>query len=459
MGVISFNGRSSSEFGCTIEQRPDHTRGSRRGELIEAPGRNGAMVLEDGSYTTYIQSYVVAFKEGGTLPPYRRAAQVAEWLLGSKGFCRLEDDFEPGFFRLARYAGPLNINQVVDAYGRCTLEFECQPQRYLKMGDTEIGMSTPFSSESVSVPGEIQMPIPYGAAAIYSLAPDAPANSFFVVYRDEDGQTVGNPLDTVQGTPMPVPAGATSIYCVWNNTSNTFSAFVGMVDSDGEQIRVCGVLGVDPILYNPTQFEARPLLQFVDTSEEPAPVQQTIIQTTQTGIGIDGSIVPASRANYTSDAISVSGFANAIVSGLGYSFFDSNGRSVGFYTVSNSSPPLADVKIVIPSTASTIVVAGSTDYGASLALQAARPNPGTKAVTINGVDISLDFSEHDTIILDCDLYDARYLDGSSANNRVSFSGNLIAYPAFPGLVPGENTVKVRDAAHLDFSVIPRWWTL
>lgn len=138
MGVIRFNGISSADFGCTIERRPNHTRGSRRGELIEIPGRNGAIVLEDGSYSTYVQQYVVAFEEGDTMPPYKRAEQVAAWLLGSHGFCRLEDDFEPDVYRMARYAGPLNIEQVASEYGRCVIEFECQPQRYLKSGEMQI---------------------------------------------------------------------------------------------------------------------------------------------------------------------------------------------------------------------------------------------------------------------------------------------------------------------------------
>ena len=357
MGVIRFNGISSADFGCTIERRPNHTRGSRRGELIEVPGRNGAAVLEDGSFTTYKQEYVMAFKEGDTVPPYQRTAQVAEWLLGSRGFCRLEDDFEPNVYRMARYAGALNIEQVADKYGKVVLEFECQPQRYLKSGET---------------------PISY----------------------EGDSSTVFR-------------------------------------------------------ITNPTQFEARPLLKFADTSVEPSPVSQTLTKTYGRAIGNDGTIVPGSPSNYVSNKVDTSGFAYAIVTGIGYSFLDSSDRCLSFY----SGAPINETKVIIPQNAVSVIIGGSESHEAELLLQAARPNPGVAAVTINGTTINLDFSEHDTIFLDCDLHDAYYIDGSSANNKVSFANNFDPYPTFPGLLPGENTIIPGDGSNLDFELTPRWWAL
>ena len=372
MGVIRFNGISSADFGCTIECRPNHTRGSRRGELIEVPGRNGAAVLEDGSFTTYTQEYVMAFKEGDTVPPYQRAAQVAEWLLGSRGFCRLEDDFEPNVYRMARYAGALNIEQVADKYGQVVLEFECQPQRYLKSGET---------------------PISY----------------------EGDSSTV---------------------------------------------FRIA----------NPTLFEARPLLKFVDTSEEPAIASQTIVVKDNTLIWQNGEVInwkPSWSGGEdpevkTCEPVSVSGFAYAYVTGNSYAFYDGSGNALTFdadyYKTHQTN--MNNTKIVVPSNASTIVI--GTGKGApdmSLSLQAARANPGASAATINGTTVNLDFSAHDTIFLDCDLHDAYYIDGSNANAAVSFDSNVTDYPTFPGLAPGLNTIIPGDGSNLDFELTPRWWTL
>lgn len=144
MGVIIFNGKSSTDYGIVIEKRPPQNHGAKRGEAYTIAGRNGTYFREDGTYDNYIQPYEIAIRQGMTRRADLRAADVAAWLLGSSGFCRLEDGFEPEFFRLARYAGPLNIEQILNAWGRCTLEFDCRPERWLVSGEEPI--STLFGS-------------------------------------------------------------------------------------------------------------------------------------------------------------------------------------------------------------------------------------------------------------------------------------------------------------------------
>ena len=138
MGVIIFNGKSSTDYGIVIEKRPPQNHGAKRGEAYTIAGRNGTFFREDGTYDNYIQPYEVAIRQGLTRRADLRAADVAGWLLGSSGFCRLEDGFEPEFYRMARYAGPLNIEQVLNAWGRCTLEFDCLPERWLRSGEEAI---------------------------------------------------------------------------------------------------------------------------------------------------------------------------------------------------------------------------------------------------------------------------------------------------------------------------------
>ena len=219
MGVIRFNGISSADFGCTIERRPNHTRGSRRGELIEVPGRNGAAVLEDGSFATYKQEYVMAFKEGDTMPPYKRAAQVAEWLLGSRGFCRLEDDFEPNVYRMARYAGALNIEQVADEYGRVVLEFECQPQRYLKSGEVETRVESNVSGTSTMDVANLASNVNRVELNVSQDASIEPCVGSLKIYKSD------NPSDYISATMTEIVAPDDFVYTnVMNNSGAQFKA-------------------------------------------------------------------------------------------------------------------------------------------------------------------------------------------------------------------------------------------
>ena len=370
--TIYFNGKSSADFGLIVEYYPESVHAARRGELIPIPGRNGVIIREDGAYDTYQQTYQIWFRNTLNRDTFQTARDVAEWLLGASGFCRLEDTYEPEHFRLARFVGPLNIETVLRDHGRATLEFDVQPQRYLKSGET------PISYEG--------------------------------------------------------------------DSTTSFS------------------------ITNPTRFEARPLLKFIDTSTEPSIVPQTLVDNDDTYIDVSGEVEnwkaawegQESPGYVTCEPVSVTGYAYAFVTGNSYAFYDENDHVLSFVPdyYKAQRVQMNNVQVIIPAGAATVVI-GSEDGKPSMALslKAARPNPGVAAVTINGTTVNLDFSAHDTIFLDCDLHDAYYIDGSNANAAVSFASNVTDYPTFPGLAPGLNTIIPGDGSNLDFELTPRWWTL
>ena len=362
-----FNGTRSDDMGLLIASDPVSVHPARRGELFPIPGRNGSIVREDGSYDTYTVTYdVLLDSKDKASDVYAHAREVAEWLLGSRGFCRLEDSYEPEYFRLARCAAQMSVENRLARFGRAQIAFEVQPQRYLKSGET------PISYEGDST-------------TIFSIT-------------------------------------------------------------------------------NPTQFEARPLLKFVDTSKQPQP--QTIKLTMRNNVLVDwnGEVQKLkdtiSQMYRASVAVDVKGYEKAIISGNGYTFLDGNYKPDGKnYKETNKNQRFTNLVKIVPSSAKYIVV---SDYGgeyAALQLVAFRPNPGVSAAVINGTTINLDFSKYDTIYLDCDLHDAYYADGSSANSAVSFASNVDDYPTFPGLSPGENHITSGDGENLDFKLVPRWWTL
>lgn len=147
MGVIIYDGKSSRDFGIIVEAFPAMNHGAKRGEPYQIAGRNGVFYDEDGTFDNYIQAYQIAIREGLFRPADKRCADVQAWLSGS-GFKRLEDSFEPEYFKLARYAGPLNVEQILGHVGRCTLEFECQPERWLKSGEAAVNLSSNHTIEN-----------------------------------------------------------------------------------------------------------------------------------------------------------------------------------------------------------------------------------------------------------------------------------------------------------------------
>ena len=363
-GTIIFNGTSSEAFGLIVEQLPPSVHAPRRGDLISIPGRNGVIVREDGSFETYQQEYKISFSEAAQgIDPYETARDIAVWLLGTPGFHRLEDGFEPDYFRMARYSGEFNVDTMLMEYGKATLTFDVQPQRYLKSGETPLTF-----------------------------------------------------------------------------TGGSMSSIV-----------------------NPTQFEARPLLKFTDTSTTPEYVSVSLNMRNVLVIDKNGNVVGYEGAQpargKVSDVVNVEGKANAKITGNGAVFYDSNGETRGGGFIPSGKIQMNEDIVHIPDWAVRMRVSCGQNDTASLALQDPRANPGASAVNINGITVNLDFSAQDTIFLDCDLHDAYYADGSNANAMVSFSSTVVNYPTFPGLSPGANSIIPGDGSILDFELTPRWWTL
>lgn len=135
MGVIWFNGVSSRDHGLIVEAYPASVHAPKRGEAYQIAGRNGTFYTEDGTYDNYVQPYQIAVWEGLARRADLRCSDVAAWLTGPGDFCRLEDSFNPEVYRLARFAGPLNVEQIMGRIGRAQLEFECLPEYWLKSGE------------------------------------------------------------------------------------------------------------------------------------------------------------------------------------------------------------------------------------------------------------------------------------------------------------------------------------
>lgn len=139
--MIWWADKCSEDVGVVVEYTPRPTRPAKKFEIVTVPGRNGDLLFEQNAYENYVQTYDVYIR--GQKDRLQYAAHgVAEWLFAPKGYQRLEDDYDLNTFRLAYYAGPLDIEGVLNTFGRATLEFNCKPQRYLKSGEQALGTFT-----------------------------------------------------------------------------------------------------------------------------------------------------------------------------------------------------------------------------------------------------------------------------------------------------------------------------
>lgn len=136
-GSIIFNGKNSKDLGIIVEEVPNLSRPQRKFAEYSVPGRSGTIIEQYDAYENIDKSYNIWFTDYFYKNLYSpvKAREIAEWLYTSNGYMTLEDDFEPEYFRLAYFNGPLDIANLMQKYGKATINFNCRPERYLKSGE------------------------------------------------------------------------------------------------------------------------------------------------------------------------------------------------------------------------------------------------------------------------------------------------------------------------------------
>lgn len=135
--MIFWAGRSSDDVHVVVERYPSVELAGRKLDRQSVPGRNGDLLFPQNAYQNYAQSYeIYVSAERIRLP--RAMREVANWLCGPAGYQKLEDSYDVETYRMAYFAGPLDVESILHRFGRATIEFNCQPQRFLRVGDLAV---------------------------------------------------------------------------------------------------------------------------------------------------------------------------------------------------------------------------------------------------------------------------------------------------------------------------------
>lgn len=137
MGVIIFNGRSSEEVGLEVETYPSYASPKRSYETIQVPGRNGTIYIDNGSWENVKRTYQVSV--GSRYRDYTKMVnRISEWLHSTFTYARLEDTYEPEYYRMALFLDEIEFSNIYNQGGQAELSFDCKPQRFLKIGEEPI---------------------------------------------------------------------------------------------------------------------------------------------------------------------------------------------------------------------------------------------------------------------------------------------------------------------------------
>ena len=139
MGVIIFNNKSSADCRIQVAHPPGYAYPERDYTITHIPGRNGDIIQDNGCYKNVERTYEVSFDvPNEDFATYANA--VSAWLHSTTGYARLEDSYEPNYYRMATYQESNIFENLYNQAGTATIVFECKPQRFLKTGDNTIAI-------------------------------------------------------------------------------------------------------------------------------------------------------------------------------------------------------------------------------------------------------------------------------------------------------------------------------
>ena len=145
---LTFNGESSRNYGIYITGEGVYNAPKRDVEMITIPGKNGSFPLDHGRFENIEVTYPAGVYADNEEDFADAISDFRNMLCSAKGYCRLEDEYNPDEYRMAIYKSGLEVEPAQLKAGEFEIVFECKPQRYLKSGETAvtIGASTSLTN-------------------------------------------------------------------------------------------------------------------------------------------------------------------------------------------------------------------------------------------------------------------------------------------------------------------------
>ena len=135
IGYLTYDGKDCRDFGVIVSSMNTHNAPQRVVEEIAIPGRNGTLTIDGGRFENITISYIAMILNNFN----DNFDAFKAFLMSCKGYKRLEDSFNPAYYRLAKLHDVIEPSVITwDAAGKFEIPFDCDPRRFLKEGEEEI---------------------------------------------------------------------------------------------------------------------------------------------------------------------------------------------------------------------------------------------------------------------------------------------------------------------------------
>ena len=186
-----FNGKKSSDFGVWASELGLLESPAKKVEIIEVAGRNGDIIIEDGSY----ENVKLKFKDCFMIEDFsKNFNRLKAFLYKQKGYQRLETPWLPDEYRLAAFEGDIDPTvRVWEGFGKFDITFNCKPQRFLKSGEEPIYIMPPLNGTSTPSLYDFRQK---GTTVRLLKMPESGSVSFKINYWDSGSEAVSINIGT-----------------------------------------------------------------------------------------------------------------------------------------------------------------------------------------------------------------------------------------------------------------------
>lgn len=134
---LEFDGVDSRNYGVYITGESSFNAPERAVEMVSIPGRNGALIMDQGRYENITVSYPASMCADNEADFAQNLADFRNAIVSRRGYCRLTDEYNPNEYRLALYREGLEVDKKHLTAGEFDIVFDCKPQRFLTSGETK----------------------------------------------------------------------------------------------------------------------------------------------------------------------------------------------------------------------------------------------------------------------------------------------------------------------------------
>lgn len=140
---LTFNGKSSKDFLLYLSGPGIYNSPEPDVEATSIPGLNGDLIQNNAKsgrrrFNNVDIKYEAFFFNG--LPA--KTAAVKSWLLSPTGYCKLQDTYDPDFFRMGMCTSAIEFDVTRQKAAEMELVFNCKPQRWSVEGQKSYTLSS-----------------------------------------------------------------------------------------------------------------------------------------------------------------------------------------------------------------------------------------------------------------------------------------------------------------------------